>query len=438
MNRRSRRFRPFDLEALPSWEEALRRWQEALVVPQPPVEQVDVWRSCGRVLARDIVAREDVPGFARSLVDGVAVRSRDTAGASVEAPVGLSLAGTVRMGQAPGFHLQPGQAALVPTGGMLPQGCDAVVMAEEFPELVGDGETPGPAGAGSGPTTLWLRRAVKPGENVSPAGADVRQGQVVLEAGRRLRPQDAGILAGLGEVLVPVYRRAEVAILSTGSEVVAPHRDPAPGQIRDMNGVALAALVAQAGARPRFLGVAGDDREQLRAMLEDGLQSDMVVLSGGSSVGEDDWTARLLAEMGEPGIIVHGVKMAPGKPTLCAMIGTTPVVGLPGNPVSALVVFQLFARPALQAVSGQRETVGWRASVRARLAEEVRGPKGRPLFMRVALMAGQEGDWWARPVRGGSSQLMTMVQADGVILVPEESLLAAGTWVEVWPWNGPQ
>ena len=435
MRDQRRRFRPFDSEGLPSLEEALRRWRGALVLAQPPQEQVDVWNCCGRVLACDVVAQEDVPGFARSLVDGVALRSRDTAGASAAAPVALSLVGRVRMGQPPAFRLEAGQAALVPTGGMLPPGCDAVVMVEEFPELLeGAGLTGGTA---TEPVTLRLQRVVRPGENVSPRGADVQRGQLVLKAGHRLRAQDAGILAGLGHLMVPVYRQPEVAILSTGWEVVSPHRVPGPGQIRDMNGVAVASLVARTGARPRFLGVAGDDREQLRALLEDGLRSDMVILSGGSSVGEDDWAARVVAELGEPGIIIHGVRMAPGKPTLCALIGSKPVVGLPGNPVSALMVFDLFARPALQAVSGQREAASWRPSVRARLQQEVKGPTGRPLFLRVALVPGEDGGFWARPVPGGSSQLMTMVQADGVVLIPADGRLEAGTWVDVYPWSWP-
>lgn len=424
-------FRPFELEELPTLADALARWGEAVPVLRPPVEQVDLSRAWGRVLGADVVASQPVPAFPRSMMDGVAVRSADTQRAGSDNPVTLSLVGRVEMGKAPSFSIREGEAALVPTGGMMPDGADAVVIVEEFPELLGSGQG---ARGGPKPTAVAVRRAVEAGENTSPAGSDVAAGQVVLRRGHRIRPQDVGVLAGLGRVTVPVYRRPEVAILSTGSEVISPEKEPGPGQIRDMNAVALAALVRKAGGRPRLLGIAGDERSALREALESGLQSDMLVLSGGSSVGEEDWTARLLAEMGEPGIIIHGVKLAPGKPTLCALIGNRPVVGLPGNPVSALIVFELFARPALQAISGEIRPQTWRAAVSAQLETPVVGAKGRELHLRVALVLAEDGTWRARPVRGGSNRLMTMVEADGVIVIPADTEWPAGMRVDVYPW----
>lgn len=420
------RFRPFQLERLPTVATARARWREALGDVPPPAEMVSVWEAYGRVLAEPVVAAGAVPPFPRSMMDGVALRSRDTVGAAPDAPVHVRLIGKVVMGAAPEFVIGPGEAALIPTGGMLPDGADAVVMIEAFPDLVASGDAT--------PERVAVVQPVPPGENVIPAGADVEEGTVVLAAGRRLRPQDVGVLAGLGRVYVSVYRQPEVAILSTGAEIVSPADTPAPGQIRDMNAVALAALIARYGGRPRLLGVVPDDRRRLREAIEDGLASDMLVMSGGSSVGEDDWTARLLEEMGPPGIVVHGVKLAPGKPTLCALVGHKPVLGLPGNPVSALIVFSLFGVEALRRRGGERSLPDWEPVVRARLTQDVAGAKGRELHVRVALEAA-DGSLLARPIRGGSSQLMTMVMADGTIVVPPDTRLSAGDWVDVRPWS---
>src|SRR5690606_3822551 len=306
MARSSERFRPFQLEGLPLPEEALQRWLAALPRRRPPVERVPLGEAAGRVLAEDIASRQPVPHFARSQVDGVAVRAADTAGATAEAPVSLRLRGRVAMGRPAGWPVAAGEAALVPTGGMLPPGTDAVVMVEEFPELLGSGSS-------HVPERVTVRRAVAAGENVIPPGADVQPGQVVLTAGRRLRAHDVGVLAGVGVTEVPVFARPQVALISTGVELVPPEAEPGPGQIRDMNAVALAALVEQGGGRVRPMGIVADDREALRDVIARGLACDMVVLSGGSSVGEEDWTARIVEEMGPPGVIVHGVRLAPGK-----------------------------------------------------------------------------------------------------------------------------
>lgn len=427
MARSSERFRPFQLEGLPLPEEALKRWLAALPRRRPRVEWVPLGEAAGRVLAEDIGAQRPVPHFARSQVDGVALRAADTATATDDAPVHLRLRGRVAMGRAPGWALEAGEAALVPTGGMLPPGADAVVMVEEFPELLGHGWD-------RIPEYVAVHRLVSWGDNVIPPGADVQPGEVVLTAGRRLRAHDVGVLAGVGMAEVPVFVRPEVAVISTGVELVPPEEEPGPGQIRDVNAVALGALVEQGGGRMRPMGIVPDDRDALRDAIVRGLQWDMVVLSGGSSVGEEDWTARIVEEMGPPGIIVHGVRLAPGKPTLLALVGDVPVVGAPGNPVSAQVVFRLYGVPALRRIGGEADPAGWHATVRARLTEDVKGPRGRELHMRVALVPDGTG-WLARPIKGGSHQLMTMVAADGLITVPPDETLSAGTVVEVRPWG---
>lgn len=425
MSIRPSRFRPFELAGLPSVAEAQRIWADALPKVTPEIEHVDLWACCGRVLGEDVRAAAPVPAFPRSVVDGVALRAADTDEARDDRPVSLTLVGKVAMGRQAPAVLEPGQAMLVPTGGMIPPGADAVVMVEEFPELLGS--------RADMPAAVAVRRAAAPGQNVIPVGADVKAGEKVMEAGVRLRPPHLGVLAGLGCVTVPVYKKPEVAILSTGEELVAPEEVPAPGQIRDMNGVGLAAFIEEGGGRVKRLGIARDDRRVLREALEAGLASDMVVLSGGSSVGEEDWVARIVAELGEPGIIVHGVKLAPGKPTLLALIGNKPVLGMPGNPVSALVVYRLFGAMALRRISGERDHPGWIPVVKARLAHDVTGPKGRELHMRVQLLPGEDG-WIAQPIIGGSHQLMTMVKADGIIVVPPDTKLPAGTAVNVRVW----
>lgn len=425
MSIRPDRFRPFELSELPTVTEAQQRWLEALPTVTPEIEHVDLWECCGRVLASDVRAVDPVPAFPRSVVDGVALRAADTGAAREDRPVSLTIAGKVLMGRQAGVPLAPGQAVLVPTGGMIPPGADAVIMVEEFPELLNSGGEP--------PTTVAVRRPATSGENVIPVGADVKAGDTVVQAGVRLRPPHLGVLAGLGCVTVSVYKKPEVAILSTGEELVAPEEVPAPGQIRDMNAVGLAGLIEEGGGRVKRLGIARDDKHVLREALEAGLAWDMVVLSGGSSVGEEDWAARIVAELGEPGIIVHGVKLAPGKPTLLAVIGNKPVLGVPGNPVSALVVYRLFGTLALRRITGERDHPGWIPGVRARLAHDVKGPRGRELHMRVQLQPGEDG-WVAHPIIGGSHQLMTMVKADGVIVVPADTNIPAGTFVDVQVW----
>lgn len=319
------------------------------------------------------------------------------------------------MGSAPKATVGPLQAVWIPTGGPLPPGADAIVPVEAT-EAVGD--------------WVRLREPVRPGDNVLSRGADVRAGQVVLPAGHRLRAADVGALASVGCTRPWVYRRPEVAILSMGDELVPPDRIPAEGQVRDANAYSLAAAVRADGGIPHVLGIVPDDKNRLENALRDALQWDMVLMSGGSSVGLDDVAAEVIAKLGPPGVVVHGVRLAPGKPTVLAVVGDRAVCGLPGNPVSSLVAYDLFVRPALY------WRMGWPggrppATVRARLAEPLAAPKGREFHARVRLVAGPEG-LVAQPVAGGSGQLATMARADGLVTVPlERSSLPAGETVEV-------
>lgn len=412
--------KPFQLEQLPTVSEARRRLLEALPPYRPAEEQVDLTEGVGRVLAREVRAGGALPGFARSTMDGYAVRARDTrADAHGAAGPVLRVRGRVRMGRAPEVTVGPSEAVWIPTGGMLPQGADAVVPVEQT----------APATADSG--QIVVMRPVEPGENVLPAGADLAAGAVLLRPGHRLRPQDVGALAAVGCVAPWVYRRPVVAIFSTGDELVPPHRQPGPGQVRDANLYSLAAAVRADGGVPRLGGIVPDRPDGWRAALREGLQWDMVLLSGGSSVGLDDIAADIIRELGPPGILVHGVRVAPGKPTLLALVGDRVVCGLPGHPVSALVTYELFARPALYWRMGRRPEDPWQATVRARLAADIQAPAGRELHARVRL-AVEDGELVAHPLRGGSGQLTTLVQADGLVTVPlARGRLPAGERVEV-------
>jgi len=417
--------RPFQLDELPTVDEALKRFVRALPAYRPPEEQVPLEEAVGRVLARAVRAGADVPGFARSLVDGYAVRAADTMpGGEGGRPPVLRVVGRVRMGRAPDVQIGPGEAAWIPTGGMLPPGADAVVPVEHTESLA-----TGPAGPSAAVVAVTVR--VRAGENVLPAGADLQAGEVLMDAGHLLRPQDVGALAAAGCVRPWVYRRPVVAIFSTGDELVPPDREPGPGQVRDANAYSLAAAVRADGGVPLIGGIVSDDADAWRTALQEGLRHDMVVLSGGSSVGLDDLAADIIRELGPPGVLVHGVRMAPGKPTLLALVGDRVVCGLPGNPVSALVTYQLFVRPALRWRMGCAALERWQPVVRARLTADISAPKGRELHARVRL-AVVAGQLVAEPLRGGSAQLTSMVRADGLLVVPlERGWLPAGELVEV-------
>ncbi len=371
----------------------------------------------GRLLARDVTAGDDIPNHQRSTMDGYAVRATDTFGAQEGLPVYLRLVGEVRVGNVAPGPIGPGETMWVPTGGMLPPGADAAVKLEEAQRLEGEVE---------------FRRPAAPGQNVIRRGEDVAAGQILLTRGQRLRSQDIGLLAAAGVLTVTAVRPPRVAILSTGDEVVPPEATPGPGQVRDANGPALVAAVRADGGEPFYFGITGDEPAALEAALRKALQHHLVLISGGSSAGTRDFTLACLSTLGEPGVLVHGVAVKPGKPTALAVINGIPVVGLPGHPVSALVIYRLFGRPALRRLMGL-PAARWEGVVRARLTANVPSEAGRDDYVRVALLR-RDGEVWAEPQVGKSGLLSTLTRADGLIMVPRDlEGIAAGTWVEVWP-----
>ena len=377
------------------------------------IEPVPLDEGLGRVLARDCLAGAPLPGFARSAVDGYAVRAADTFGASEGLPAYLDVAGEVTMGTLPGGALTPGQAIAVPTGGAVPPGGDAVVMVEHV------------AVAMAG--TIEVMRPVAPGEGVVAAAEDVAEGAVVAVAGRPLRPADLALLAAAGVVTVEVHARPRVAIVSTGDEIVPPGTTPLPGQVRDATALGLAALVREAGGLPELLGIVPDDADALRSVLVAGREAaDVVVVSAGSSVGARDVTAGVVETLGDPGIWCHGLALRPGKPTLLAECEGVPVIGLPGNPASALVVFRLIGMPLVRRIGGVVADPP-EPSTRAVLAVDVASETGRLDVIQVLLVDGR-----AEPVFGRSALLSPLARADGYLIVPEAAGgLYAGSDVEV-------
>jgi len=378
------------------------------------IETVALAGAHGRVPAEPIRAPHDLPGFARATVDGFAVRAADTYGASEGLPSYLDVTGAVLMGRAPEVAVAPGIAVAMPTGGVLPEGADAVVMVEHTQETM--------------PGTIEVVRPVAPGEGLVRADEDARAGAELLPAGRRLRAQDVGLLAAAGATEVRVHARPRVAIVSTGDEVVPPGtEDLAIGQIRDATASALGALIRDAGGDPDPRGIVPDDRDALAAVLRDAVAScDVVVVSAGSSVGARDETAAVVAGLGEPGIWTHGIALRPGKPTLLADCGGVPVIGLPGNPRSALVVFRVIGMPIVRLVGGMTDPPP-EPTVRARLERSVPSAAGRLDVVQVTVRDGV-----ASPLFGASALLTILTAADGCIVVPHDATgLPAGSEVDV-------
>lgn len=381
---------------------------------------VPLLEALGCRLFRDVKAPDDVPGFNRSTMDGFAVRSGDTFGASESMPAYLEVAGEVFMGRNMPESVSPGKAWRIPTGGMLPGGCDAVVMVEYTEEL--------------DDKTIGVTRPVAPGENIVRRGEDITAGDVVLSGGTVIRPQELGVLAAAGITEVEVEEPLRLSIISTGDEVVSPFETPGPGQVRDINSYTLYGVAQRAGAVPALCGIVGDQRQRLRDVMAAALESsDIILLSGGSSVGARDLSAGVIESLGGPGILFHGISIKPGKPTIGAVVEGKPVFGLPGHPVSAMVVFSLLVEPLLRVgrYPADEQEYLMDFPVTARITRNLRSAAGREDFVRVTL--GQRGgELVADPVLGKSGLIATMAQAHGLARIPPEAEgIESGEWVRV-------
>ncbi len=386
--------------------DALRLLLESLPRTKPPEKMAATEEALGMICSRDIFSPEDLPSFSRSTVDGYAVKAEDTFGATETMPAYLSLSQEIFMGESPAFSLSKGAAARVPTGGMLPAGADAAVMYEHV-QAVDD-------------SLIEVLAPVVPGENVIHAGEDVKRGEIVVRAGRRLRPQDIGACSGLGMTEFPVFERPVVSIISTGDEIVPARETPAAGQVRDINSHLLSGMVRSAGCIPVRKGIFRDDYGVIRSVIEKSMEdSAAILLSGGTSVGTKDMVARIINDIGRPGVLFHGVSLKPGKPMIGGVMGGVPVFGLPGHPAAVGICFEIFVEPVLEALSGLGERSSWqrRCTVRARLSRNISSPQGREEHVRVMLEERQDG-LWAVPVLGKSGLITTLVKADGTFVVP--------------------
>ena len=383
--------------------------------PTPALESLDPREAMCRALAQDVHAPEELPAFARSTVDGYALRAADSYGASPALPALLRVAGELRMGEAAQQSMTPGNALLIHTGGMLPPGADAVIMLERTQTLGDDVE---------------LLAPVAPGENVLQPGEDVAADALLLQAGQTLRAQEVGGLLAAGVTEVSVRARPRVAILSSGDELVPPEATPAPGQIRDINAHVLAALVREAGGEALHCGIARDEFDDYYDRARRGhAAADLLVLTAGSSVSARDLTRAVIERLGAPGVLQHGLAVRPGKPTLLAVCEGKAVIGLPGNPVSALLVARQILLPLLRHWSGATPSPA--ASLRALLGANLSSASGREDTVPVRLRE-RDGQLLAEPVFGKSGLIFTLVGADGLVQVPLDSGgLRAGTMVDV-------
>jgi putative molybdopterin biosynthesis protein len=399
-------------------DEAEQRWRAAIDATPRGIEEVALDLALGRVLAEDVRAELDVPGFDRSNMDGFAVRAADTYGASEEAPLGLAVnPETIATGMVPSLEVSPGTASPIATGGMLPRGADAVLPVEHT-DLAEDGRS------------VLVRRPVAPGASLSFAGTDVGRGETVLFSGTRLSSRETGVLAAIGRARVAVLARPRVAILSTGDEIVQPGEAMRPGFVYDSNGRILADAVRELGGEPRCFGAFRDEERSLRDALSRALaESDLVLLSGGTSKGEGDLCARVVGEL-SPGILVHGVALKPGKPICLAAQGRRPVVILPGFPTSAVFTFHEFVAPVLREMAGL--SAARRECVRARLALATRSERGRLEYLLVGLVRRDDGALTAWPMGKGSGSVTTFSRADGFVRIERNvEIVDADSEVEV-------
>lgn len=387
-------------------------------------EKVGLYQMMGRILAEDIVSRESVPSFPRSTVDGYAVRSKDTGGAGESIPAFLQVIGEVEMGKSADLMVGPGQCVYVPTGGMVPAGADAMVMVE-YCEGFGQ--------------QMAIYSSVSEGNNMVLAGDDMKEGELILKKGRKLRAADLGVLAALGRTEVDVYQPWKVSILSTGDEIVSPEQKPDPGQVRDVNSYGLYGQAVEYGFQVPVCRVVEDDESLLREAVASAMEtSDVVVISGGSSQGKKDATARIVDDLTSSGVFTHGIAIKPGKPTILGFDegSKTAVIGLPGHPVAAMLLFQLLVGGLWKQVTEleQREA---NTRIRGIMASNVAASPGRRTYQLVTIQKA-EGEGFPKivPIRGTSGLIRTMSEADGyIILDVNDEGISRGEMATAYLWE---
>ncbi|NLS44570.1 MAG: molybdopterin molybdotransferase MoeA [Firmicutes bacterium] len=395
--------------------EAWNQFKQYIKAGPNETETVNICNAVNRITAQDIISPVNLPGFARSTKDGYAVPASSTFGASEGLPALLTLVGSIRMGEHTDLSLNPHECAEIATGGMMPEGADSVIMVEMC-EAMDD-------------KIIAVADSVAPGENVLSAEEDIPVGSLMLPRGKRLRPVDIAALAATGITEVEVAQGPRVAIISTGDELTDIYEIPRPGQVRDMNAYSLYSGIQAIGGIPKLWGIVKDDCASMQDMIAKAhKESDMVVVSGGSSIGERDFTRNAIQTLGSPGVITHGIAIKPGKPTILAVANEKPIIGLPGHPMSCMIVFNLFVAPAIARWMGGTL---YRQTIQARVIRNVASAAGREDYLSVRLFR-EKGEVWAEPIFSKSAAISGLISSDGVMIVPEHAEgVEKGDWVSV-------
>jgi len=374
-------------------------------ITQSNIEVVDIKTALHRILAEEVVAPVNLPGFNRSTMDGYAIGAEDSFGATDSLPSYLKIVGEIKMGAKPELKINPGEAVKISTGGMLPKGANAVMMLE-YTEQIDD-------------LTIEIRKSISPWENVVRENEDLKTGEIILRKGHRLRPQDIGVLAGIGKTNIKIYKKPKIAIISTGNEIIPAEGEPRIGQVRDINSYTLGACIEEAGGIPIYRGIIKDEVILLEQEIKKTIKEDKVeavIISGGSSVGVRDVTLKVLNKLGKPGVLIHGVSVKPGKPTILAIADNRPIFGLPGHPVSAMIIFDLFVRPLISRLQGGEYNYNSVKEIEAELTCNMVSDSGREDYVRVFIY--KEGErFYAEPILGKSGLISTMVRASGLIKI---------------------
>ncbi len=392
-------------KTLVTLEEAVKKLYEHFEPKPLGFEEIPLFDAFGRVLAEDVYSEVDVPPFDRAAMDGYAVKAADTFGAREDKPVKLKIIGKVKVGFKPEIHVNRGEAAEIGTGAPMPSGANAVVMVEYTEEENG---------------YVKIFKPVVPSENVQPAGSDIMVGELILREGQLLTSREIGVLAAIGKVSIKVYRKPKVAIISTGDEIVKAGEKLPYGKIYDINGPSIFSAVKECGGEPIFIGIAKDDVREIIDMIREGFEkADIVITSGSTSAGVKDVLYQIVEQLGEPGVIVHGIKIKPGKPTVIAVVDNKPLFGLPGYPTSALTIFRLIVAPVIRKMAGLPPVVQ-EDTVSTVLKTRIYAPPGRKYLVSVSLARDKDGNLVAVPTPGGSGTITNLANADGYFEIPED------------------
>ncbi|MFW6294765.1 MAG: gephyrin-like molybdotransferase Glp [Halanaerobium sp.] len=389
-------------------EKFLEKAKEFLLDKKFLKEELHIDCALGRITAEDIISKVDLPPFSRSTVDGYAVRAEDTQGASAAMPTYLDIVGNIEMGEKTDLSLAKGEAAAVPTGGMLPQGADAVLMIENTEKI--------------DETMIESSKSLAVGENVVEKAEDIGKGEVLFKKGHKIMARDIGALAGLGIINISCFSKPKVSIISTGDELIPPEAEAEAGQIRDINSFSISAYLNKLGADCRRVGIIEDKFESLRESVKDNLDSELVLISGGSSVGIKDMTIDLLNSLGEPGVILHGLSIKPGKPTILSVIDGTIVIGLPGHPASAWTVTAVLVSEIVRVLTGEKDVSELSGKdkniyLKAELSRNLVSDKGREEYIPVKVYKNDDGKLIADPLLGKSSLITNLVEGNAVLKI---------------------